>query len=180
MLFSFLTFSAGWTASNLVEPWLVDGGGRAVQGLPPQGASRTDGKVQQGRKEGTASRSLSWLTILKQFIWTAFSCSLPGQVGELSERLPEGGSVGDRHLRPQEDHEGNPDRLWQSRQTKEKVKVCKKTRQRQRSSASDYLSCVWTKTTVAGSNRVQQSRRKTFSQAPILSLDERNSNYIAI
>ena len=47
-------------------------------------------------------------------------------MGELSERLPEGGGVGDRHLRPQEDHEGNPDRLWQSRQTKEKVKVRKK------------------------------------------------------
>ena len=37
-------------------------------------------------------------------------------MGELSERLPEGGGVGDRHLRPQEDHQGNPDRLRQSRQ----------------------------------------------------------------
>ena len=71
--FSFFSFSAGWATPNLVEPWLVDGGGWAVQGLPPQGTSRTDGKIQQGRKEGTASRSLSWLTILKQFIWTAFS-----------------------------------------------------------------------------------------------------------
>ena len=41
-------------------------------------------------------------------------------MGEFSERVPEGGGVGDRHLRPQEDHQGNPDRLRQSRQ--EKVK----------------------------------------------------------
>ena len=40
------TFSAGWTASNLIEPWLVDGGGRAVQGLPAQGPARADGEVQ--------------------------------------------------------------------------------------------------------------------------------------
>ena len=36
-------------------------------------------------------------------------------MGELPERLPEGGGAGDRHLGPQEDHQGNPDRLWQSR-----------------------------------------------------------------
>ena len=47
-------FISGWVASNLEQPWLVDGGGRAVQGLPPQGASRTDGTVKQGRKEGTS------------------------------------------------------------------------------------------------------------------------------
>ena len=39
-------------------------------------------------------------------------------MGELSQRLPEGGGVGDRHIRPQEDHQGNPDRLRQSRQEK--------------------------------------------------------------
>ena len=32
-------------------------------------------------------------------------------MGELSQRLPEGGGAGDRHLGPQEDHQGNPDRL---------------------------------------------------------------------
>ena len=53
--------------------------------------------------------------------------SLPGQVGELSERLPEGGGVGDRHLRPQEDHQGNPDRLRQSRQEKVNKKLYKQT-----------------------------------------------------
>ena len=41
-------------------------------------------------------------------------------MGKLSERLPEGGGVGDRHLRPQEDHQGNPDRLRQSWQKKVK------------------------------------------------------------
>ena len=44
---------SGWAAANVEQPWLADGGGRAVQGLSPQGAARADGKVQQGRKEGT-------------------------------------------------------------------------------------------------------------------------------
>ena len=46
-------------------------------------------------------------------------------MGELSQRLPEGGGAGDRHLGPQEDHQGNPDRLRQSGKA-EKVKKCKK------------------------------------------------------
>ena len=47
-------------------------------------------------------------------------------MGKLSQRLPEGGGVGDRHLRPQEDHQGNPDRLRQSRQEKVNKKLYKK------------------------------------------------------
>ena len=79
-----------------------------LKGLLAQMARSSKGE----KKVSTASRSLSWLNILKTVHFDCLlSCSLPGQVGELSERLPEGGSVGDRHLRPQEDHEGNPDRL---------------------------------------------------------------------
>ena len=51
-------------------------------------------------------------------------------MGELSERLPEGGGVGDRHLRPQEDHQGNPDRLRQSRQEKVKKSCTNKQKLR--------------------------------------------------
>merc|ERR1719319_2188526 len=69
---------------------LADGGGRALQGLAPQGPPRPDGQVRQGRQEG--------------------------QVGELAKCLPEGGGAGDRHHRPKEDHQGNPDPVRQSRQ----------------------------------------------------------------
>ena len=51
-------------------------------------------------------------------------------MGELSERVPEGGGVGDRHLRPQEDHQGNPDRLRQSRQEKVKKSCTNKKKLR--------------------------------------------------
>ena len=78
-------------------------------------------------------------------------------MGELSERLPEGGGAGDRDLGPQEDHQGNPDRLWQSRKKEVKKKV-----QKTEDASSHYLSCVWTKTTVTGSNTLQQSWRKTI------------------
>ena len=82
-------------------------------------------------------------------------------MGELSQRLPEGGGAGDRHLGPQEDHQGNPDRLWQSRKT-EKVKKCKKNCEKRegKEAVSHYLSCVWTKTTVVNSITIQQSQGK--------------------
>ena len=94
-------------------------------------------------------------------------------MGELAERLPEGGGAGDRHLRSQEDHQGNPDRLWQSRQAEKVKKNAKKLRKKMQ--PSHYLSCVWTKTTVvAGSNTVQQSQRETFSQASTLFSQNKN------
>ena len=40
---------------------------------------------------------------------------LTGQVGELPQRLPEGRGSRDRHHRPKEDHQGNPDQLRQRR-----------------------------------------------------------------
>ena len=62
-------------------------------------------------------------------------------MGELSERLPEGGGVGDRHLRPQEDHQGNPDRLRQSRQEKVKQSCTnKQTRTSEAALSHIYLS----------------------------------------
>ena len=47
-------FSTGRAAAHVEQLGLVDGGGRAVQGLPAQGPARADGKVQQGREEGTS------------------------------------------------------------------------------------------------------------------------------
>ena len=50
----FIFFSEGRAAADVEQLGLVDGGGRAVQGLPAQGPARADGKVQQGREEGTS------------------------------------------------------------------------------------------------------------------------------
>ena len=145
--------------------------------LPSRGCSR--------RWQGPAREKRRYLIFPKYFLGlqvSPFSPSktnpiwLSGQVGELPERLPEGGGVGDRHLRSQEDHQGNPDRLWQSRKA-EKVKKCKelcKKYEGGKKAASHYLSCVWTKTTVAGSITVQQSQRKTFSQAQIIFSKNKN------
>merc|ERR1712156_978413 len=108
-------------------------------GLPAQGPARADGEVRQGREEG--------------------------QVGELSERLPEGGGVGDRHLRPQEDHQGNPDRLRQSRQEKVKTKLYKQTNKNFGSSIVAHLFIpqrVNSATTASSFITVQQRPRKSF------------------
>ena len=58
-IFFFVNFfifflSEGRAAAHIEQLGLVDGGGRAVQGLPAQGPARADGKVQQGREEGTS------------------------------------------------------------------------------------------------------------------------------
>ena len=58
-------------------------------------------------------------------------------MGELSECLPEGGGAGDWHLGPQEDHQGNPDRLRQSRQ--EKVKSCTNKQAKTSEAASSHI-----------------------------------------
>ena len=50
----FIFLSPGRAAAHFEQLGLVDGGGRAVQGLPAQGLARADGKVQQGREEGTS------------------------------------------------------------------------------------------------------------------------------
>ena len=90
---------------------------------------------------------------------------LTGQVGELSERLPEGGGVGDRHLRPQEDHQGNPDRLRQSRQEKVNKKLYKQTNKNFGSSIVAHLFIsqrVNSVTTASSFITVQQRPRKSF------------------
>ena len=63
----FIFFSEGRAAADVEQLGLVDGGGRAVQGLPAQGPARADGKVQQGREEGTSEsegRKLPCILIL--------------------------------------------------------------------------------------------------------------------
>ena len=85
-------------------------------------------------------------------------------MGELSERLPEGGGVGDRHLRPQEDHQGNPDRLRQSRQEKVKEKVVQ-TNKNLGSGIVAHLFIpqrVNSATTASSFITVQQRPRKSF------------------
>ena len=54
IIFFVIFFSVGRAAADVEQLGLVDGGGRAVQGLPAQGPARADGKVQQGREEGTS------------------------------------------------------------------------------------------------------------------------------
>ena len=62
-------------------------------------------------------------------------------MGELSERVPEGGGVGDRHLRPQEDHQGNPDRVRQSWQEKVKKLYKQKLRKQHRRTSIYPTTC---------------------------------------
>ena len=50
----FIFLSPGGAAADIEQLGLVDGGGRAVQGLPAQGPARADGEVRQGREEGTS------------------------------------------------------------------------------------------------------------------------------
>ena len=93
--------------------------------------------------------------------------SLPGQVGQLSERLPEGGGVRDRHIRPQEDHQGNPDRLRQSRQEKVKEKVVQTNKQTKNFGSSIVAHLfipqrVNSATTASSFITVQQRPRKSF------------------
>ena len=96
-------------------------------------------------------------------------------MGELSERLPEGGGVGDRHLRPQEDHQGNPDRLRQSRQEKVK-KSC--TNKNFGSSIVAHLFIpqrVNSATTASSFITVQQRPRKSFFSDERMSFSEKKT-----
>ena len=106
--------------------------------------------------------------------------SLPGQVGEISQRLPEGGGVGDRHLRPQEDHQGNPDRLRQSRQEKVKTKLYKQTNKNFGSSIVAHLFIpqrVNSATTASSFITVQQRPRKSFFSGERISFSEEKDTF---
>ena len=101
-------------------------------------------------------------------------------MGELSERVPEGGGVGDRHLRPQEDHQGNPDRLRQSRQEKVNKKLYKQTNKNFGSSIVAHLFIpqrVNSATTASSFITVQQRPRKSLFSGERMSFSEEKDTF---